>query len=233
MIAMTEPAFFGHENFLKSVRILSKNSKNSRYSRNNQNLNLGQATKQVSNILEFKKKKEIKTNSLKSRASYYNPSSGRFVSEDPTQFYSNDINFYRYGKNSPIMNIDPTGKIGLLGIVAIGGIAGGAGAFIGTLVGGGSLTDALSASVGGAISGSLTVATALGAIIAGVSTVPAVILGIFTGLVTTAITTAIDLGIISPPWDDETADPGFDINNFIKDSIEKQREKEIREQCNG
>ncbi|MCP4911480.1 MAG: RHS repeat-associated core domain-containing protein [Oligoflexia bacterium] len=108
-LAMTVPASFGHENFLKSVRILSKNSKNYRYSRNNQNLSFGQATQQVSNILEFKKKKEIKTNSQKSRASYYNPSTGRFVSEDPIGFAGEDSNLFRYVENNPAKYVDPHG----------------------------------------------------------------------------------------------------------------------------
>lgn len=116
---MTEPAFFGHENFLKSVRILSKNSKNSRYSRNNQNLNFRQVTQQVSNILEFKKKKEIKTNSQKSRASYYNPSAGRFVSKDPIGLKGNDDNLFRYTQNNPIMFKDPSGRIVHIAIGAL------------------------------------------------------------------------------------------------------------------
>jgi hypothetical protein len=44
------------------------------------------------------------------RARYYNPSVGRFVSEDPIRFRSAK-NFYPYVLNSPIETIDPLGLI--------------------------------------------------------------------------------------------------------------------------
>jgi RHS repeat-associated protein len=42
------------------------------------------------------------------RARYYDPSAGRFVSEDPIGFVLG-TNFYRYAVNSPTTLIDPTG----------------------------------------------------------------------------------------------------------------------------
>ena len=42
------------------------------------------------------------------RARYYDPVTGRFISEDPLRFLS-DINFYRYVFNSPVNFIDPLG----------------------------------------------------------------------------------------------------------------------------
>ena len=42
------------------------------------------------------------------RARYYDPSTGRFISEDPTEF-DGGINFYRYAANSPTNFIDPLG----------------------------------------------------------------------------------------------------------------------------
>lgn len=42
------------------------------------------------------------------RARYYNPSIGRFVSEDPPGF-KYDLNLYRYVHNDPVALIDPTG----------------------------------------------------------------------------------------------------------------------------
>jgi RHS repeat-associated protein len=43
------------------------------------------------------------------RARYYDPSIGRFISEDPARFSSNQPNFYSYVGNSPLINFDPTG----------------------------------------------------------------------------------------------------------------------------
>src|SRR6266403_3641692 len=42
------------------------------------------------------------------RARYYDQNVGRFTSEDPIAF-NGGINFYRYVRNSPIDNSDPTG----------------------------------------------------------------------------------------------------------------------------
>lgn len=43
------------------------------------------------------------------RARYYDPGTGRFISEDPVRFKSNQANFYSYVGNSPLTNFDPTG----------------------------------------------------------------------------------------------------------------------------
>jgi RHS repeat-associated protein len=43
------------------------------------------------------------------RARYYDPTIGRFASEDPTGFRSDDLNFYRYVHNSSINYTDPAG----------------------------------------------------------------------------------------------------------------------------
>jgi len=47
------------------------------------------------------------------RARYYDPNSGRFLSEDPLRFYGGS-NFYRYVRNNPTLLIDSTGMITLL-----------------------------------------------------------------------------------------------------------------------
>jgi RHS repeat-associated protein len=47
-------------------------------------------------------------NSSYYRARYYDPSSGRFLNEDPLRFDAG-INFYLYGINGPINGIDPFG----------------------------------------------------------------------------------------------------------------------------
>ncbi|WP_164103003.1 RHS repeat-associated core domain-containing protein [Candidatus Laterigemmans baculatus] len=43
------------------------------------------------------------------RARYYDSSIGRFISEDPIGFRSNDTNFYRYVDNAPVRFGDPSG----------------------------------------------------------------------------------------------------------------------------
>jgi len=44
------------------------------------------------------------------RARYYDPASGRFVSEDPIAF-NGGANFYRYTRNSPLNLVDPSGQV--------------------------------------------------------------------------------------------------------------------------
>ncbi len=43
------------------------------------------------------------------RARYYDPSMGRFISEDPSGFDSGDLNLYAYVGNNPLIFIDPSG----------------------------------------------------------------------------------------------------------------------------
>jgi len=43
------------------------------------------------------------------RARYYDPSVGRFVSEDPVGFQGGDVNLYRYVSNRPVSMGDPSG----------------------------------------------------------------------------------------------------------------------------
>jgi len=43
------------------------------------------------------------------RARYYNPQTGRFISEDPIGFDSGDINLYRYVGGNPLGSVDPLG----------------------------------------------------------------------------------------------------------------------------
>jgi RHS repeat-associated protein len=43
------------------------------------------------------------------RARYYDPSIGRFISQDPIEFRSMDFNFYRYVSNDPVNYADPSG----------------------------------------------------------------------------------------------------------------------------
>ncbi len=43
------------------------------------------------------------------RARYYDPASGRFLSEDPVGFAADDPNLYRYAANNPVSFVDPQG----------------------------------------------------------------------------------------------------------------------------
>ena len=45
------------------------------------------------------------------RARFYNPHTGRFLSEDPIEFLGRDQNLYRYVSNNPINLSDPTGLV--------------------------------------------------------------------------------------------------------------------------
>jgi RHS repeat-associated protein len=49
------------------------------------------------------------------RARYYDPATGRFVSQDPTAFEAGDTNLYRYVENSSTYMIDPSGDVDVPG----------------------------------------------------------------------------------------------------------------------
>ncbi len=47
------------------------------------------------------------------RARFYDPTTGRFISQDPIGFASGDTNHYRYVGNSPLDYVDPSGNVAL------------------------------------------------------------------------------------------------------------------------
>ena len=47
-------------------------------------------------------------------ARWYDPASGRFVSQDPMGFGAGDANLYRYVNNAPTLKTDPTGNVAIL-----------------------------------------------------------------------------------------------------------------------
>jgi RHS repeat-associated protein len=53
---------------------------------------------------------DLETGIYEYRARYFDPSVGRFMSEDPIQF-KGGVNFYTYVKNNPVLRIDPSGLI--------------------------------------------------------------------------------------------------------------------------
>lgn len=54
---------------------------------------------------------EVSSGSLFYRARYYNPATGRFISEDPIGFTGSGTNLYGYASNNPIDLIDPSGLL--------------------------------------------------------------------------------------------------------------------------
>ena len=102
------------------------------------------------------------------RARYYDPTTGRFLQEDPIGFAGGDINVYRYVYNNPSTYFDPnglgpTGAAGGAAIgTAVGAVAGGA--FLGGVgAAGGTLALPGGGTIGGAAAG-LNAGAALGAI---------------------------------------------------------------------
>ena len=69
-------------------------------------------------------------------ARYYDPSAGRFLSEDPIGFLSG-IDFYTYVRNGPTKYRDPSGKDPIIG-VTVGAIAGTVQGALGAALAGGS-----------------------------------------------------------------------------------------------
>ncbi|MHC4321711.1 MAG: RHS repeat domain-containing protein [Planctomycetota bacterium] len=72
--------------------------------------NLTDSTGSISNpFLYTGREFDIETGLYFYRARYYNPSIGRFISEDPIGFNGGDTNFYVYVQNNPVNFIDPDG----------------------------------------------------------------------------------------------------------------------------
>ena len=56
------------------------------------------------------------------RARYFDPTVGRFISEDPIGFNGGDANVYRYVFNSPLNYTDPSGNFAITGTIVVGGL---------------------------------------------------------------------------------------------------------------
>ncbi|HUT92888.1 MAG TPA: RHS repeat-associated core domain-containing protein [Thermoguttaceae bacterium] len=70
-------------------------------------------------ILHVGRRYDTNTRLYYNRARWYDPASGRFLSEDPIGFAAGDANLYRYCGNSPTNATDPSGKIVPLIIMAM------------------------------------------------------------------------------------------------------------------
>jgi RHS repeat-associated protein len=63
------------------------------------------------NSYKFTAREEDGTGIYYLRARYYHPGLGRFISEDPIEYASGDINLYSYASNDPINASDPLGLL--------------------------------------------------------------------------------------------------------------------------
>lgn len=65
----------------------------------------------VKNFLKYTGREQDQDSGLyQYRARYYDPSIGRFISEDPKGFAGSGVNFYAYVGNNPVNGNDPTGR---------------------------------------------------------------------------------------------------------------------------
>ncbi len=73
-------------------------------------VNRGQVKQNTNNIFYYTSRElEPETGDYYYRARYYDPYSGRFLSEDPIGFKGKDLNLYRYVRNNPLRYSDPSG----------------------------------------------------------------------------------------------------------------------------
>jgi RHS repeat-associated protein len=70
------------------------------------------------------------------RARYYHAGVARFISEDPLEFSTGDVNLYSYGANNPVGHVDPLGQEWQLG-AGVNLLVGGGPFLHGPFVGGG------------------------------------------------------------------------------------------------
>jgi RHS repeat-associated protein len=59
---------------------------------------------------------DVETGLQYNRARYYDPGTGRWISQDPMGFDAGDSNLYRYVSNSPTRDVDPSGLQGAPGL---------------------------------------------------------------------------------------------------------------------
>jgi len=72
--------------------------------------NTTNSTGSVTNFFRYTGREfDTETNLYYYRARYYDPSAGRFLSEDPIGFIGSGTNFYAYVRNSPLNFADPSG----------------------------------------------------------------------------------------------------------------------------
>ncbi|MEM7758156.1 MAG: RHS repeat-associated core domain-containing protein [Cyanobacteria bacterium P01_A01_bin.40] len=92
----------------------------------------GQITNETNPDVDFRfsytgREFDAETGNYYYRARYYDPSAGRFISEDPISFAAGDSNIYRYVGNNPLFYLDPSGFCGVSSSGGSGSPGGGPG----------------------------------------------------------------------------------------------------------
>jgi RHS repeat-associated protein len=90
----------------------------------------------------------------------YDPASGRWLSRDPIG-EEGGINLYAYVGVDPVNSTDTLGLCGPACVIAAGAVVGGVSSAVGTLIGGGSISDAISSIPGGSLAGATAVTIAM------------------------------------------------------------------------
>ena len=88
------------------------------------------------------------------KARYYNVYGGRFLSEDPLGIGGGSVNLSSYVDGNPIMNVDPSGKFLVPGMV-IGGVSGAIGGFTSGMIQGDNMGSALAGGFVGGVTGAI------------------------------------------------------------------------------
>lgn len=116
----------------------------------------------------------------------YDSTVGRWTTKDPIGFNGGDTNLYAYVGGNPMSYNDPTGNCPMCLVPVIGAAVGGVSSFTGTLIGGGSVSDAFVSARGGVLAGGLAGLTAVfggGTLLAGaVATGVDVLYGVLTSV---------------------------------------------------
>jgi len=118
------------------------------------------------NALQYTGRENDGTGLYYYRARYYNPTRGRFIAEDPLEFFGGDVNLYAYVWNAPTNFTDPTGEL----------VAQAAGCAVGGAIGY-SMTGRGKGALAGSAAGALAT-MAPGAALAGCARFPGACMGV-------------------------------------------------------
>ncbi len=111
----TDESYYYHRDYLGSIVALSDSAKNvvESYTYDVYGKTLKLSTLTTGNPFAFTAREADDEDLYFYRSRYYDPTIGRFLSEDVVGFLSGDFNWYRYVGNNPINYIDPEGKAGI------------------------------------------------------------------------------------------------------------------------